>query len=176
MQINPIGHKTMNRNYSEHRVIPPVADAPAETAATHVAGEISIATLRADLDAASNDSEEDYRLVTGDRVVIRHLDAEPSRRKLFTMSDIADDPMSGYLLLSSPLGQALSRGSPGDELSFQAGDRERSVLFVSLETAFSSGGLMALDDQLSGLLTTLMESLVGAATDKERHKMEAVGN
>jgi hypothetical protein len=56
--------------------------------------------------------------------------------------------MNGYLLLSSPLGQALSRGSPRDELSFQAGDRERSVLFVSLETAFSSGRLMALDDQL----------------------------
>jgi transcription elongation GreA/GreB family factor len=49
------------------------------------------------------------------------------------MSDIADDPMNGYLLLSSPLGQALSHGSPGDELSFQAGARERSVLFVSLE-------------------------------------------
>jgi hypothetical protein len=42
--------------------------------------------------------------------------------------------MNGYLLLSSPLGQALSPGSPGDELSFQDGDRERAVLFVSLET------------------------------------------
>jgi transcription elongation GreA/GreB family factor len=50
------------------------------------------------------------------------------------MSDIADDPMNGYLLLSSPLGQALSQGSPGDELSFQTGDKERAVLFVSLET------------------------------------------
>ena len=73
-------------------------------------------------------------MVTGDRVVIRHLDAEASHPKLFTMSDIADDPMNGYLLLSSPLGQALSQGSPGDELSFQVGNRERSVLFVSLET------------------------------------------
>ena len=50
------------------------------------------------------------------------------------MSDITDDLMNGYLLLTSPLGKALSRGSPGDELSFQAGERERSVLFVSLET------------------------------------------
>jgi transcription elongation GreA/GreB family factor len=50
------------------------------------------------------------------------------------MSDIADDPMNGYLLLSSPLGQALSQGSPGDELSFQDGDRKCGVLFVSLET------------------------------------------
>jgi transcription elongation GreA/GreB family factor len=50
------------------------------------------------------------------------------------MSDIADDPLNGYLLLSAPLGQALSQGSPGDELSFQEGNRERAVLFVSLET------------------------------------------
>jgi len=34
----------------------------------------------------------------------------------------ADDLMNGYLLLSSPLGQALSQGSPGDELNFLAGD------------------------------------------------------
>jgi len=120
-------------SFSEHRVIPPVVEASSETAATHAGGTISVATLRADLDTASNDAEEDYRLVAGDRVVIRYLDAEPSRPEFFAMSDIADDPMNGYLLLSSPLGQALSDGSPGDELSFQAGARERSVLFVSLE-------------------------------------------
>jgi transcription elongation GreA/GreB family factor len=39
-----------------------------------------------------------------------------------------------YLMLSSPLGQALSQGSPGDELTYQAGEKERGVLFVSLET------------------------------------------
>jgi very-short-patch-repair endonuclease/transcription elongation GreA/GreB family factor len=133
MQIKPIGRETVNRSFSEHRVIPPVVEASSETAATHAGGAISVATLRADLDTASNDAEENYRLVAGDRVVIRYLDAEPSRPEFFAMSDIADDPMNGYLLLSSPLGQALSDGSPGDELSFQAGARERSVLFVSLE-------------------------------------------
>jgi transcription elongation GreA/GreB family factor len=50
------------------------------------------------------------------------------------VSDIADDPINGYLMLSSPLGQALSQGSPGDELTYQAGEKERGVLFVSLET------------------------------------------
>jgi hypothetical protein len=69
-----------------------------------------------------------------DPVIVRYLDVEPSRPEFFTMSDIADDPMNGYLLLSSPLGQALSQGSPGDELSFQDGDRKCGVLFVSLET------------------------------------------
>jgi transcription elongation GreA/GreB family factor len=73
-------------------------------------------------------------LVPGDRVVIRYLDVEPSRPEFLVISDIADDPMNGYLLLSSPLGQALSQGAPGDELSFQTGDKERAVLFVSLET------------------------------------------
>ena len=72
-------------------------------------------------------------MVPGDRVVIRYLDVEPSRPEFLVISDIADDPMNGYLLLSSPLGQALSQGTPGDELSFQTGDKERTVLFVSLE-------------------------------------------
>jgi very-short-patch-repair endonuclease len=129
MQIKPIGLEMANRSFSEHRVIPPVVEASSEAEA------ISVATLRADLDTPSHDAEVDYRLGAGDRVVIRYLDAEPPRPELFTMSDIADDPMNGYLLLCSPLGQALSQGSPGDELSFQAGGRERSVLFVSLETA-----------------------------------------
>ena len=134
MQIKPIGRETVNRSFSEHRVIPLVVETSSETAATHAGGAISIATLQADLDTASNDAEADYRLVTGDRVVIRYLDVEPSRPEFLTMSDIADDPMNGYLLLSSPLGQILSQGSPGDELTFQEGERERSVLFVSLET------------------------------------------
>ena len=133
MQIKPIGRETVNRSFSEHRVIPPVVGASSETAATHAGGTISVATLQAGLDTASDDAEDDYRLVAGDRVVVRYLDAEPSRPEFFTMSEIADDPMNGYLLLSSPLGQALSHGSPGDELSFVAGARERSVLFVSLE-------------------------------------------
>ncbi|WP_210421598.1 hypothetical protein, partial [Bradyrhizobium japonicum] len=55
---------------------------------------------------------------------------------------IAGEPRDGevgpscrlHLMLSSPLGQALSQGSPGDELTYQAGEKERGVLFVSLET------------------------------------------
>lgn len=131
MQIKPIGRESVNRSFSEHRVIPPVADTSEEAAATHAGGAISVAALRADLDTSMNGAEEEYRLVRGDRVVVRYLDVEPSRPEFFTMSDIADDPMNGYLLLSSPLGQALSQGSPGDELSFQDGGR---ILFVSLET------------------------------------------
>jgi transcription elongation GreA/GreB family factor len=49
------------------------------------------------------------------------------------MSDKIDDVQNGYLLISSPLGIALSQGTAGDELSFRIGDTERSVLFVSLE-------------------------------------------
>ena len=76
MQIKPIGREMVNRSFSEHRVIPPVVEASSEAAATHAGGAISVATLRADLDTASNDAEENYRLVAGDRVVIRYLDAE----------------------------------------------------------------------------------------------------
>ena len=85
-------------------------------------------------DGTARDDPE-YRLVVGDRVIVRYLDVEPSRPEFYTLSDTADDPINGYLLLSSPLGQALAHASPGDELSFEAGGKERSVLFVSLEAA-----------------------------------------
>jgi very-short-patch-repair endonuclease/transcription elongation GreA/GreB family factor len=134
MQIKPIGLEPANRRYSEHRVAAVAAETLDNTGVDHVDGAISVASLRAELDPASNNTEKEYQLVPGDRVVIRYLDAEPSRPEFLIMSDISDDPMNGYLLLSSPLGQALSQGSPGDELSFQVGDRERAVLFVSLET------------------------------------------
>jgi very-short-patch-repair endonuclease/transcription elongation GreA/GreB family factor len=134
MQIKPIGLEPANRRYSEHRVAALAAETLDNTGVAHADGAISVASLRAELDPASNNTEKEYQLVPGDRVVIRYLDAEPSRPEFLIMSDIADDPMNGYLLLSSPLGQALSQGSPGDELSFQVGDRERAVLFVSLET------------------------------------------
>jgi very-short-patch-repair endonuclease len=134
MQIKPIGLEPVSQSYSEHRVISPVAEPSVEMWAAHAEGAISVAALRAELDPASNDAEPDYRLVPGDRVVIRYLDVEPSRPEFLTVSDITDDPINGYLLLSSPLGLALSQGSPGDELSFQDGEKERGILFVSLET------------------------------------------
>jgi hypothetical protein len=54
MQIKPIGRETVNRSFSEHRVIPPVADTSGATAAMHAGGAISVAALRADLDISSN--------------------------------------------------------------------------------------------------------------------------
>ena len=43
MQIKPIGRESVNRSFSEHRVIPPVADPSEEAAATHADGAISVA-------------------------------------------------------------------------------------------------------------------------------------
>ena len=39
MQIKPIGRETVNRSFSEHRVIPPVVEASSEAAATHAGGQ-----------------------------------------------------------------------------------------------------------------------------------------
>jgi transcription elongation GreA/GreB family factor len=133
MQIKPIGLEPVNRSYSQHRVISLATETSGDLAATQAGRTISVAALRAELEPASNDAEPEYRLVPDDRVVIRYLDVEPSRPEFLTVSDISDDPINGYLLLSSPLGQALLQNSPGDEFTFLAGERERGVLFVSLE-------------------------------------------
>jgi len=123
MKIKPIGREPLNRGFSEHRVV----TAAAMEHDPRVAGPLAP-------DHAVRD-EPEYRLAVGDRVIVRYLDVEPSRPEFYTLSDTADDPINGYLLLSSPLGQALAHASPGDELSFDAGGKERSVLFVSLEAA-----------------------------------------
>ena len=41
--------------------------------------------------------------------------------------------VNGFLSLTSPLALALSDASPGDEVTIQLGDRERPVLYLSLE-------------------------------------------
>ena len=88
-----------------------------------------------DLEGALSSAGETSPLTDGDRVVIRYIDKEPSRPEFYTISETVDDQLNGYLLLGSPLGQALTQASPGDEFTFKAGETERSALFVSVETA-----------------------------------------
>jgi very-short-patch-repair endonuclease len=133
MKIKPVGREMVNRSFSEHRTVAPK---PIEDPDSGRDGSgITVASLRAELEAPLMDDEAGYVLVVGDRVSIRYLDVEPSRPEHYTLSDTADDPINGYLLLASALGQALLQGAPGDELSFKVGDTERWVLFVSLEPA-----------------------------------------
>jgi very-short-patch-repair endonuclease len=119
MEIKPIGSETISRRYSEHRTVSAAVDDASEESIVIMGDELSI--------------DDEHHLTPGDRVIIRYLDVEPSRPEFYTVSDKVDDNQNGYLLLSSPLGVALSQGAAGDELSFRVGDKERSVLFVSLE-------------------------------------------
>src|SRR5258706_16392966 len=66
MQIKPIGRESANRSFSEHGVIPPVADTSEEAAATHAGGAISVAALRADLDTSMNGAEPKCRVDPND--------------------------------------------------------------------------------------------------------------
>ena len=56
-----------------------------------------------------------------------------SRPEFYILSEEVSDPKNGYILLSSPLGRALSEASPGDEFMLKVGEVERPVLFMSLE-------------------------------------------
>jgi very-short-patch-repair endonuclease len=119
MNIKPVEREAVNRGFSEHRTD---RAEPLEPHDGGLAGgdELPIA---------------ETKLTEGDRVIIRYLDIEPSRPEFYTIHDTLDDPMNGYLLVTSPLGQALAHGTPGDEISFQTEGKERLVLFVSLEAA-----------------------------------------
>lgn len=129
MKIAPIGRERSAQSFTQHRTSRAKAIDGAEGSAT------SIDDLRDELEGALSSADPTPRLAEGDRVVIRYIDKEPSRPEFYTMSNTADDPLNGYLQLSSPLGLALAQAAPGDEFTFKAGETERSVLFVSAESA-----------------------------------------
>jgi transcription elongation GreA/GreB family factor len=76
--------------------------------------------------------DADAGLLAGDRIVIRYLDDPRSRQECYILTDKANDQLNGLLSLSSPLAKALSDALPGDEVSLFLGDRERTVIFMSL--------------------------------------------
>jgi very-short-patch-repair endonuclease len=134
MKIRPLEREAANRGFSEHRTERAMPEAlPRDDAPSEVDTIASFVTREQDDAAAAKEGE--VQLGEGDRVIIRYLDVEPSRPEFYTISNTTSDPINGYLLLTSPLGLTLSQGSPGDELAFTEGSKERSVLFVSLETA-----------------------------------------
>ncbi len=133
MGIKPLDRGTVSRNFAEHRIVRAKAS-DARTAASQEAGVVP-PLIGAQADQAAPPQEPEYELRDGDRVIIRHLDLEPSRPEFYTISSSAGDPLNGYLHIGSALGQALAQGSPGDELTYVEDGKERSFLFVSLESA-----------------------------------------
>ena len=83
--------------------------------------------------APANEPETETRLSVGDRIVIRYLDDSRSRPEFYMLTERASDPLNGLLSLSSPLAVALAEASPGDEITLHIGERDRTVLFMTLE-------------------------------------------
>ena len=135
MKIYPVEREAMGRGFSEHRTqrAKPAEVPPGEPSS---ASDIIPPFVLPGEQETAGTQEPESQLREGDRVIIRYLDVEPSRPEFYTISTTDDDRINGYLLVTSPLGQALAGGgSPGDELTFLEGGRERAFLFVSLETA-----------------------------------------
>jgi very-short-patch-repair endonuclease len=132
MEIRPVGAVPVARSYTLHRVIP--AERGEITESGH---EVGPGTMKQPTGGSEpkelRDDEVEERLVVGDRVMIRYIDDERARSESYILSDKIDDPKNGVLLLSSPLGKALSEAAPGDEFTVCEDDRERTVLFVAIE-------------------------------------------
>jgi len=133
MQINPVEREAANRGLLEHRTVRAWPEEPRPDATSTDAEFISTFATQGEQETGST-QEPEYQLAEGDRAIIRYLDVELSRPEFYTMSNKVDDRINGHLLITSPLGQAIAHGSPGDELTFLEGGVDRSFLFVSLET------------------------------------------
>lgn len=125
MGIEPIGSAPDVSSYTEHRTAKAREDesSPPEEEAKRGQDEA----------AATPESDVETRLIAGDRIVIRYVDDAKSKPEFFLLTERADDPLNGLLSLSSDLAMALSEASPGDEISVRVGDRDRVVLFMTLE-------------------------------------------
>ncbi len=134
MEIRPIGSEPSTRGFTQHRVIAaprddvPLGDLDAEIFSTQTSR-----LKPPESGSNAREHETETALTAGDRVVIRYIDDERSRPEFYILSEKVSDPKNGYILLSSPLGRALSEATPGDEFILKVGEIERPVLFVSLE-------------------------------------------
>jgi very-short-patch-repair endonuclease len=121
METRPVGAVPVARSYTVHRVI------------SAQSGDVVPDTAKGAPGPSGPDDDVDVKLVVGDRAMIRYIDDDRARPESYILSDNIHDPKNGVLSLSSPLGKALSEASPGDEFVVRDGDRERNVLFVSIE-------------------------------------------
>jgi transcription elongation GreA/GreB family factor len=130
MDIKPVGAAPVAHSYTLHRII---------CAATSAESESDRQTETTKRPAAwSKGLKEDAQetLVAGDRVIIRYIDDERERPESYVCSDKTSDPKNGVLSLSSPLGQALSGATPGDEVTVREGNQERTVLLIEVAPDF----------------------------------------
>ena len=127
MGIKPVGAASASAKCTEHRTVRAQKDDHKAEAAETVRRSI--------VQPASDVSEDEAasRLVPGDRIVIKYLDDQKARPECYVITDGPSNKINGLLSLTSPLALALSDASPGDEVTIQFGDRERPVLYLSLE-------------------------------------------
>jgi very-short-patch-repair endonuclease len=125
MGIKPLGSVSSSSKYTEHRTAQGKRDT---SGLTQTSLKIDIA-----MSVTNSECDFDTSLSAGDRVVIRYLDDPKSKPESYLLTERADDPLNGLLCLSSPLAKALSESSPGDEIPVRIDERDRTVLFMTLE-------------------------------------------
>ena len=134
MEIKPIGGESTGQGHTEHRTVKAKLGAGSATSDDEAArAEPVVPSDQIDRPAPVNEPDAETRLSAGDRILIRYLDDPHSRPEFHVLTERASDRLSGFLSLSSPLAAALADASPGDEITFRAGDRDRTVLFMTLE-------------------------------------------
>ncbi|MBV8699560.1 hypothetical protein [Bradyrhizobium sp.] len=133
MKIKPLQQAAAGRGYSEHRTVR-AADLRTPGGDEVPGADIISEFIGTEQGTAAGD-EPQYQLRHGDRVIIRHLDKEPSRPEFYTISSTDNDPINGFLHVKTTLAEALAKAAPGDEFTYIDAGQDRPVLFVSLETA-----------------------------------------
>ena len=129
MGITPVGASQSSSQHTEHRVVRAV---PEDNSSDRETGK-AVDDFAIEDEAGEDLSlEPGVGLLAGDRIMIRYLDDPRSRQECYILTDKANDPTNGISPFS-PLAKALSDALPGDEVSLSLGDRERTVLFVSLD-------------------------------------------
>jgi very-short-patch-repair endonuclease len=134
MSIKPVGSASSESIFTEHRVTRAKSKA---NSANDDEGmgipESSGQTGPLDISIPATRPDSSSQLSVGDRIVVRYLDDPRARPEFHILTERPSDPLNGLLSLQSPLALALADASPGDEITIRIGNRDRSVLFMTLE-------------------------------------------
>ena len=134
MGIKPVGTAPSRSSFTEHRVTRAKPEAAPANDSLELAGPGSGGqTGQVDSAPPVVRTDTSSQLSVGDRIVIRYLDEPRARPEFHVLTERPSDPVNGLLSLHSPLAVALNDASAGDEITIRIGDRDRTLLFMTLE-------------------------------------------
>jgi transcription elongation GreA/GreB family factor len=126
--IEPLGGEGTSPIYTVHKTVQTATHDAEQPDLIRSAQDVRGMALNGVREHASDGAEVTGGIRVGDRVVVRYLDE--NRSATITVSKDSNDPSSGIIAATSPLGRQLVGAQEEDEVEFEADGHMRRLLIV----------------------------------------------